>query len=611
MESVNSDSSIFVMAGPGAGKTELLAQRAAFLFQTGLCPSPRRILAISFKRDAARNLAERVQLRCSEQDARRFTSLTFDAFAKGILDRFGESLPEAWKPHNYEVAKWNRKDWETFLSDLDYPAFEGGVDQEQLPKPETFESEHLGAHRLPINRSSVRDQSAFAAAVWWERTYVNIANQTVSFTMINRLAEATQRLNPQVQSAIRSTFPFIFIDEFQDTTYAQFDLLQSVFANSDACLTAVGDNKQRIMVWAGARVDAFDQFKRLFKAQRKDLTLNWRSSEELVRIQEVVSWELDEGHVPVESRRVARISQSSAQIWLYSSRRDESDGVSSWIANDIVTRATSPNDYAVLVRQKPGDFEGDLRRVLRNNGIRLRNEAQDILGVARQDLLASSLSELCLPILKLIVRGREPVAWSMSVRAACRLRAVEPDDEPAIREVQNLLSIFLREWFVKLRNCSPNADRGGQLGNAIIRFLNPAVVVRCFAEYRGLGTFVLHQAAFCEYLRRCASVAQDWTAVVDEYEGSNAVSLLTMHKSKGLEYDTVIMQGLDDSTWWSHDPENPEGLCTLFVALSRAKERVIFTHCSSRGELDGVADLYDLLVRAEIPVIDHRVDVHY
>ena len=53
-----------VIAGPGAGKTELLAQRAAFLLQTGHCPSPQRILAISFKRDAARNLAERVAERC-------------------------------------------------------------------------------------------------------------------------------------------------------------------------------------------------------------------------------------------------------------------------------------------------------------------------------------------------------------------------------------------------------------------------------------------------------------------------------------------------------------------------------------------------------------------
>ncbi|WVV49583.1 UvrD-helicase domain-containing protein [Pseudomonas sp. NA13] len=71
-----------VIAGPGAGKTELLAQRAAFLLQTDAAPSPRRILAISFKRDAASNLAARVRQRCHHTHASRFDSMTFDAFAK-------------------------------------------------------------------------------------------------------------------------------------------------------------------------------------------------------------------------------------------------------------------------------------------------------------------------------------------------------------------------------------------------------------------------------------------------------------------------------------------------------------------------------------------------
>jgi len=53
-----------VTAGAGVGKTEFLAQKAAYLLQTGLCPAPKRILAISFKRDAAQNLAERVEKRC-------------------------------------------------------------------------------------------------------------------------------------------------------------------------------------------------------------------------------------------------------------------------------------------------------------------------------------------------------------------------------------------------------------------------------------------------------------------------------------------------------------------------------------------------------------------
>ena len=95
-----------VIAGPGAGKTELLAQRAAYLLQTGLAPAPRRILAISFKRDAATNLGARVRQRCHRSHAGRFDSLTFDAFAKGLVDRFGQVLPERWRPQpDYEILQ--------------------------------------------------------------------------------------------------------------------------------------------------------------------------------------------------------------------------------------------------------------------------------------------------------------------------------------------------------------------------------------------------------------------------------------------------------------------------------------------------------------------------
>lgn len=82
LDTVKSEQNTLVIAGPGAGKTELLAQRACFLLETNQCPYPKKILAISFKRDAAYNLKERVLKRCGSDLAVRFESMTFDAFAK-------------------------------------------------------------------------------------------------------------------------------------------------------------------------------------------------------------------------------------------------------------------------------------------------------------------------------------------------------------------------------------------------------------------------------------------------------------------------------------------------------------------------------------------------
>ncbi|MGJ8839352.1 UvrD-helicase domain-containing protein [Salmonella enterica subsp. enterica serovar Kentucky] len=67
-------------AGPGAGKTEMLAQRADFLLRTGTCRYPKRILAISVKVDARKNLKVRIQRRCGPVLASRFDSYSFHAF---------------------------------------------------------------------------------------------------------------------------------------------------------------------------------------------------------------------------------------------------------------------------------------------------------------------------------------------------------------------------------------------------------------------------------------------------------------------------------------------------------------------------------------------------
>lgn len=84
--------SLALTAGPGAGKTEMLAQRADFLLRSGTCTYPKRILAISFKVDASQNLRERVKKRCGYDLASRFDSYTFHAFAKRIIDRDRKSV---------------------------------------------------------------------------------------------------------------------------------------------------------------------------------------------------------------------------------------------------------------------------------------------------------------------------------------------------------------------------------------------------------------------------------------------------------------------------------------------------------------------------------------
>lgn len=175
-------------AGPGAGKTEMLAQRADFLFRTGTCRYPKRILAISFKVDASTNLKERVKRRCGSELASRFDSYTFHAFAKRIIDRFRIVLTgDDALSENYSIG--NRK----------------------------------------------------------------ITGTQITFNDLVPLAIEILKTSNIARNVIRQTYSDVFLDEFQDCTDLQYELIKLAFQGTSARLTAVGDTKQKIMGWCIGR----------------------------------------------------------------------------------------------------------------------------------------------------------------------------------------------------------------------------------------------------------------------------------------------------------------------------------------------------------------------
>lgn len=74
---------------------------------------------------------------------------------------------------------------------------------------------------------------------------------------------------------------------------------------------------------------------------------------------------------------------------------------------------------------------------------------------------------------------------------------------------------------------------------------------------------------------------------LDMLMGKDTIPVMTVHKSKGLEYHTVIFVGLEDNAFWTFQRQPNEDKCTFFVALSRAKERVVFTFSKSRADHNG------------------------
>lgn len=593
-----------VVAGPGAGKTEFLAQRAAYLLETGLCPAPFRVLAISFKSDAADNLAARVRKRCPPELANRFTSLTFDAFTKSIVDRFQPAIPADWKPTRpYDIAFPTYRQVTGFLQQelLGAPP-EWRADVAGLSAGD-FESRHVGAYRLPIVRAAPQSGIERTIQRWWAGQLAAQPRSSLTFVSLNRLAELLLRAGPHVRRALQLTYPFVFVDEFQDTTYAQYDFLLSAFAGGDIAITAVGDDKQRIMTWAGARTDAFERFEANFAAIRIPLLFNFRSSPDLVRIQHVVARALDPNTAATVAQAQRQVDGDVAQVWNCPTKAREAEHLSRWLANDMTMRGRAPRDYAILVKQKSDDFEADLADAFAQEGLRLRNESHALGRTTLQDLLTDTFAKIAIALLRLGSTRRAADAWQLASAALLEIRAIATDDDLGEARTEQQLTTFVTALRTDMANTAPSAANAAIFADRTFAFLDLLAIARTYVEYSSGDLLAIMVDAFRRHLAASVDGAATWMDALDAFEGVEQIPLMTVHKSKGLEYDTIVFVGLDDQAWWAHRPGNPEGLATFFVALSRAKQRAIFAFCRERGQRQRVAELFQLLTDAGVPEI--------
>lgn len=596
---------VAVVAGPGAGKTEFLAQRAAYLLQTGICPAPYRILAISFKRDAAANLARRVAKRVPEH-ADRFVSMTFDAFTKGLLDRFAPALPADWKmTEGYEIRFSAARDVQLFLGDI-VPSVPKALRVELAGLDvSSFMSRLVGATDLPVivPPDEPADAAAYAVFEWWRAFYRRPGPAYVDFIMINRLAELLVRSAPQIRRALRLTYPFVFIDEFQDTTCAQFSFVESVFA-AGVAVTAVGDSKQRIMGWAGAVPKAVDRFSKRFSASHHCLEWNFRSTDALVQLQHVIASRLDADAKPAVSKAVEEDGHDAAVVWKFSDIDLEAEFIADWIANDIAASSREPADFALLARQKIADFEPRFRERLTSRGIKLRNDDALVGKMRLQDLLKNETANLFLGLLRLADQPHGLAAlWREVSRTYARAHGAlgDPVVERETGDAMAELTAELRTWLA----CHPP---GGTPADEVVERLLELIGEDALQRFVKAATpgddLEVVADAFAERLSAVAVESSDWTDALDRFEAKEAVVLLTAHRSKSLEYHTVFFLGLDDGQWWAHDRDPAESTSTFFVGLSRAAHRLVFTTTSDNARHGKIADFFDMLDEAGVPETD-------
>lgn len=469
---------VIVTAGPGAGKTEMLAQRADFLLRTGLCPYPRRILAISFKADASRNLKERVAQRCGRELAARLDSYTFHGFAKRLIDRFRPVLTgdDALDP-DYSV----------------------------------------GPSRI------LRRQIEFA-------DMVPLGVQVLSASR-------------HARNAVRNTYSHVFLDEFQDCTNAQYQLIRQAFGQAEVSLTAVGDTKQRIMAWAGALEGIFQKFAGDFGAKPLNLYQNFRSAPRLRRVQNEMVRFMDPPAAVPDEQIVGE--DGDVEVTRYPSSSHEAEDLAERIGQWVLVDGVPASEVAVLVSRDLDYFALELMEQLSAAGIPYRNEHQ------LQDLLAEPATQLILDFLVVVALDREPEVYRRLLRA---LVDAASDEEADYRERRRWQRYIDSQRLAMSRQAVSVDSVNGAVRNFVdeVGFSRLSGMSADYEQGSRLDDVI---NATVDRLSSAVDASGSLPAALEGFSLDSAVRILTIHKSKGLEFHTVVVLGVEEETFWG-DPDD-------------------------------------------------------
>lgn len=506
--------SVALTAGPGAGKTEMLAQRADFLLRTGACRYPQRILAISFKVDASVNLRERVRRRCGSDLASRFDSHTFHAFAKRLIDRFRPVLTgtDALNP-DYTIA--DRR----------------------------------------------------------------IQHTTVEFGDLVPLAVSILRANDLVRTAVRQTYSQVFLDEFQDCTLDQYELIHTAFHGTGILLTAVGDTKQRIMGWAGALEGIFKRFSADFNARPLNLYQNFRSAPRLRRMQNAMVKVMDPSAAVPDSQLAGE--GGIVEVLSFNNETEEAVTLAEHIVEWIEIEKVEPAQIAVLISRQLELYAQPLMRALAARGVPFRNEHE------LQDLAAEPAAQLIVDLFKVICGRREPDAYS---RLTNFLLFTVLDQDLAYQRRDRWLRLLDAAQAAWRRDASATEGHLHQLIEPFLTLIGRPQLAGLSADYERGSRL---EEVIAQTLARMAGLAAtsgDILRALARFSSEDVVRLLTIHKSKGLEFDTVVILGVEKQTFWGK-PEDERA--AYFVGISRAKRRLMLSVVSRRARPSGFGKRWD------------------
>ncbi|MEY3019119.1 MAG: hypothetical protein RLZZ272_103 [Actinomycetota bacterium] len=609
---------VLVVAGAGSGKTRVLTHRIAHLIgEHGVAPE--QVLAITFTNKAASEMAGRVSALVGSRVGERMWVTTFHKTGVRILRR---ELGRLGYRSGFSIVDGQdaQRIVAGILKDL-------GIDDKRLPPRAALAAisrakDELVDHETFRSRADGFLEERIAEVYPLYEQALRRANSLDLDDLIVRTVELFE-LFPDVLAAWQRRFRFLMVDEYQDTNHAQYRLVAQL-ASAERNLMVVGDPDQGIYSFRGATIRNILEFEQDYPdAVVVPLTRNYRSTQNVLDAANAVIannlgrlpkdlWTDGERGAPILVHRASDEHEEAALVASIATEHVEGGGSLDEIAVLYRTNAQSRVLEEVLIRA------GVPYRVI--GGVRFyeRKEVKDVLAYVR--LL------------------------------------VNPDEDVAVRRVINVprravgdrtvdaLGAFAARHDLTLMEACRRAEEvpglGGRAVGAVTSFVDLLDLLRTELE-EGLGVGELIERVWDrtgylrelqaegtvealgreENLRELRSVADEVAARAEddaasrgpegvlalleavalvndqdalEGGGDGAVTLMTLHTAKGLEYPVVVITGLEDGVFPharsigdADALEEERRLC--YVGITRARERLLLTHAEHRTLWGGLA----------------------
>lgn len=597
-----------IIAGAGSGKTRMITYRIAHMLECGIDES--EILALTFTNKAAKEMSERIRSLVGKP-LKKLTATTFHSFGLGLLKQYIQYL--GYK-NNFTIYDTN--DNTALLKQVIVSLGLEVNDYNTYSLLSVFSDMKTGRIKTFENKDSAVSQ------IYTEWLLSQKAYNVVDFDDLILLPIKLFEKRPDVLEKVQERYKYILVDEFQDTSLLQYRFI-SMIAMKYRNICVVGDDDQSIYSWRGANYRNIVKFEEDFP-ERKEYKLerNYRSTGTILE----AANQLIVHNKERKKKKLWTEDDEGSRIYVINPEDEDEEAfmIAEAVKKKHKEKGLSYSDFGILVRTN--SLLATLENALMENGIVCqvsggssffdRKEVRDMICylkvIVNPDDDVSLLRIINTPhrsIGRVSVEKLRQFADEKKISLFDALtQFAYAADSPVKGKSQENLKEFSNQvlsWQNELKN-----GRNAKLLNTIIEDTGYREML--YEEYPDKPKMIDFKMKSLEFLvSRIArfeknnpdSSLRDYLNLMSLDGKENAdreddkVNLMTMHASKGLEFDTVYLAGVEDNIIPSaraleEDAKNIDEERRLFyVAITRARKELTISYCENRKDRMGESHL--------------------